>query len=125
MNKTSEINKYFDYTNKLVAFESDLENCTNHHLEFWKLILDPSPDIRRLEDLGTSITRSKDQLKNDFESILASNPNSIHLLTVYGRFLLEVTNEETYNVKYLEKAETILKNIKESNKIDEASSKYI
>lgn len=36
-----------------------------------------------------------------------------------------MTNEETYNVKYLEKAESILKNIKESNKIDDASTKYI
>ena len=53
-----------------------------------------------------------------------SSPNSIHLLTVYGKFLLEVTNEETYNVKYIEKAELIFKNIKESTKIDEAGTKY-
>lgn len=124
VSQTSEINKYFDYTNRLVAFESDLESCTNHHVDFWKLILDPNPDIRRLQDLGTLITRSKDQLKNQFESIMSSNPNSIHLLTIYGKFLLEVTNEETYNVKYLEKAESILKNIKESNKIDDVSNKY-
>jgi PAS domain S-box-containing protein len=124
VNKTAEINKYFEYTNKLVRFEDNIESCTKHHIEFWRMIMDSNPDIRSLEDLGTQITRSKDQLKGEFDALLASNPNSVHLLTVYGKFLLEVTNEETYNVKHLEKAEVILKNIKESSKIDETGVKY-
>jgi hypothetical protein len=46
-----------------------------------------------LEDLGTLITRTKDSLKDEFESICQVNSNSVHLLTIYGKFLLEVTNE--------------------------------
>lgn len=29
------------------------------------------------------------------------NKNSVRLLTIYGRFLLDVTNEDSANVKYL------------------------
>ena len=54
--------------------------------------MDSHPDIRHLEDLGTKIIRSKDQLKQQFESIIAINQNSVHLLTIYGKFLLEVGN---------------------------------
>ena len=43
------------------------------------------------------------------------------MLSVYGKFLLEVTNEENYNVKYLEKAQNIIDNTKESFMFDEGS----
>lgn len=77
----------------MVNFENNIEECTKHHVQFWELMLDNNPDSRRLEELGTKITRSKDSLKDEFEVINESSGNSVHLLTVYGRFLLEVTNE--------------------------------
>ena len=56
--------------------------------------------------------------------MIGFNENNFHLLMIYGKFLLEVTNEEAYNAKYIEKAETIVKNIQASSKIDGESSKY-
>lgn len=61
--RTNDINKYLEYTNKMVSFEEHVESCTKHHVEFWRLMLDSSPEIKRLEDLGTLITRNKDYLK--------------------------------------------------------------
>ena len=86
--------------------------------------MDTNPDIRRLEELGTEITRNRDKLKIDFDTMIGFNENNFHLLMIYGKFLLEVTNEEAQNAKYIEKAETIVKNIQDSSKIDGESSKY-
>jgi hypothetical protein len=47
--KTAEINRYYDYTNKEVEFEADIERSTRHHMEFWSLLLDKQPDIRIIE----------------------------------------------------------------------------
>jgi hypothetical protein len=52
-----------DYTNKMVDLENNIESCTRHHIEFWKLVMDNDPEIKRLEDLGTLITRTKEQLR--------------------------------------------------------------
>ena len=52
------------------------------------------------------------------------NANNIHCLVLYGNFLSEVTNDETNFQAYLEKSESIMKNIKESSKIDESGNKY-
>lgn len=45
-------------------------------------------------------------------------------MILYGKFLTDICNDETQNHKYLEKAEQILKNLKESTKIDDSNEKY-
>jgi len=51
-------------------------------------MLDSNPEIKRLEDLGTLITRTKDSLRDEFDLICETNSNSVHLLVIYGKFLL-------------------------------------
>ncbi len=33
--------------------------------------------------------------------MIAMNPNNVHTLAVYGKFLIDVANEEASNIKYL------------------------
>jgi hypothetical protein len=54
------------------------------------------------------VTESKEELRQQFDSLCLLNPNSPHLLTIYGKFLLEVTNEERSTVKVLDKADAML-----------------
>lgn len=57
--KSFDINKFYDYSKKTVSFEETLEKCTNNHIEFWKLLLESSTEINRLEEMGRELTNSK------------------------------------------------------------------
>ena len=100
-NKAIDINKFFDYNNLIVSFQEMIEDCTRNHISFWKELLEVNTDIKKLEKSGTSVTNSKDNVRDEFQKMLVMNPNNIHTLTVYGRFLIDVANEEASNIKYL------------------------
>lgn len=51
--------------------------------------------------MGSLVTNSKEQVKDEFEALLEVNTNNVHVLLLYGHFLIEVTNEELINVKYI------------------------
>ncbi len=56
--------------------------------------------------------------------MLELNKNNAHIMILYGQFLSWVCNEDFENTKLLEKGETILKNLKESSKINDKNEKY-
>lgn len=92
-NKAVDINKFFDYNNLIVSFEEMLEDCSRAHISFWKELLEVNTDIKKLERSGTMVTKSKDTVRDEFEKMIGMNPNNVHTLTVYGRFLIDVANE--------------------------------
>jgi len=38
------------------------------------------------------VTKSKDQVRDEFEKMLIMNPNNVHTLAIYGKFLIDVAN---------------------------------
>ena len=69
-----------------------LEDCSRAHISFWKELLEVNTDIKKLERSGTTVTKSKDMVRDEFEKMITMNPNNVHILTVYGKFLIDVAN---------------------------------
>lgn len=63
-------------------------------------------------------------MKEYFESLLEINSNNAHINTLYGEFLIRVCHEDCQNVRFLEKASVILKNIAESTQFNCKTDKY-
>lgn len=38
------------------------------------------------------VTKSKDDVRDEFEKMLNMNPNNAHTLAIYGKFLIDVAN---------------------------------
>jgi hypothetical protein len=43
-----------------------IEDCTRNHISFWKELLEVNTDIKKLEKSGTSVTNSKDNVRDEF-----------------------------------------------------------
>ncbi len=65
-----------------------MEHCTRLHINFWQEIIEANANAEKLEEAGSQLTRSKELLREDFDLLLATNPNNIHSLVIYGKFLL-------------------------------------
>lgn len=92
-----------NFQNKFVLFLTAIENAVNFHLEFWRELMEESPDIQKLHGLGTSITSSLEITSNVYTKLYEINPTQIRLLETYSCFLRDIVNDEIESPKILEK----------------------
>ncbi len=67
VNKTVDINKFSLFNNLIVDFEKVIEFCVNEYMDFWKELLEPNINIKRLEQCGSTITIRKEEVKKAFD----------------------------------------------------------
>lgn len=92
-----------NFQNRYVLFLIAIENAVNFHLEFWRELMEESPDIIKLHSLGTSITSSLEITSNLYSKLYEINPTHIRLLETYSAFLRDIVNDEIETPKILEK----------------------
>lgn len=44
-----DVNVVIRFQNKFVVFQTEIENCVNLYLEFWRELMDENPDILKIE----------------------------------------------------------------------------
>lgn len=101
--KGIDVNILVHFQNKFVEFQSTIEKSVSYHLDFWRELLEDSPDIQKLQSLGSKLTGSLDIVADSFRKISELNPNHIKMLRIYGNFLLDIVNDELEGRKLLEK----------------------
>jgi hypothetical protein len=97
------VNILVHFQNKFVEFQSAIEKSVNYHLDFWRELLEDTPDIQKLQSLGSKLTSSLDIVAENFRKISDLNPNHIKMLRIYGNFLCDIVNDEIEGKKLLEK----------------------
>lgn len=123
--KSVNINKFFEFNNLVVKFEERIERCVNDHIEFWKELIEPTIDVKKLEQYGSIIISQKEKTKELFDEMNLLNPNNCHVLTIYGYFLMNVANDESQYLKILDRADSIRRNLSTSKHVaDEKKMKY-
>jgi PAS domain S-box-containing protein len=106
-----DVNQMVLFQNNYVKFIGTIEKAVKLHHEFWKELTEDSPDIKKLESLGSSITRIVEDSKKQFDALNEINPNHQKCLELYGKFLKEVVNDDTSGQRILEKAEKVSRQI--------------
>ena len=91
------------FENNLVLFQSTIEKAVNLHLEFWRELLEETPDIHKLQILGSKITSIVEFTSEMFKTLNDSNQNHVRCLDIYGSFLKDIVNDEAEGQRYLEK----------------------
>ncbi|KAL4464830.1 hypothetical protein ABPG74_011391 [Tetrahymena malaccensis] len=109
-NKNVDVNGIVHFENQLVVFLKSIENSVNLHLEFWRELLEESPDIEKLQIVGSRITNTIEDAKTCFNNLCSIRQNNIRSLLIYGNFIKEVVNDEIESQVYLEKAAYVSKN---------------
>lgn len=57
--------------------------------------------------LGTKITNSVERNFDIFEDLQTMNPNNIKCLTIYGKYLKDIVNDNVEGARLLEKADYV------------------
>lgn len=92
-----------NFQNKYVLFLIAIENAVNFHLEYWRELMEESPDINKLHSLGTSITTALEITSLLYIKLSEINPTHIRLLETYSSFLRDIVNDEIETPRILEK----------------------
>ena len=101
--KGVDVNAIVEFENKLVIFQTVIEKAVNLHLEFWRELLEETPDIQKLQILGSKITSIVEETNQFYKRLNESNQNHLRCLEIYGNFLKEIVNDEIEAKKILEK----------------------
>ena len=102
-NNQVDVLSVINFQNKFVLFLTAIENAVNFHLEFWRELMEESPDIQKLHGLGTAITTSLEITSILYVKLYEINPTHIRLLETYSSFLRDIVNDEIETPKILEK----------------------
>ena len=105
--KGFDVNSIVTFQNKFVIFQSNLEKSVSIHLSFWRELLEQNPDIRKLQGLGSKITKELENNAEEFKKLTEINPNHIKCLSLYGNFLKHITGDEQEGLRIIEKANYI------------------
>jgi PAS domain S-box-containing protein len=105
--KGIDVNVIVHFQNKYVQFQSAIEKSVSLHLDFWRELLEDSPDIQKLQSLGSKITNHVEITTEQFKKLTEMNANHIRCLQIYGNFLKDIVNDDVEGQRILEKADYV------------------
>lgn len=106
----------FEYISA-INYEANFKKCKYNiertallHFEFWNHLLEDSPDLRRLMDLGIRIDSQLKIVDSHWDRMQLIYPNLPKAIKMYALFMMEVVNDKESGNELLQKA-------KDSNQI--------
>jgi len=86
-----KINKFMKLYNK---FMEEVESCTSSNIAFWTILLDDTPDTRKLNNVGNNISTYLKKLHTLYIKIMEADSSNINFLYKYGIFLRCIAFDE-------------------------------
>ncbi|EGR31957.1 PAS domain S-box family protein [Ichthyophthirius multifiliis] len=108
-NKDVDVNGIVHYEGQFVKFIKSLEISVNMHLEFWRELLEESPDVEKLQIIGSRITYTIEDVQQCYSTLCLIRQNNIRSLLIYGYFVKNIINNEIMAQEYFEQAAYISK----------------
>jgi PAS domain S-box-containing protein len=106
---TLDVNQIVSFEKNFVKFNINIEKAVRLHYEFWTELTEDNPNIEKLETLGSNIIRTVEEAKRLFEVLNEINPNHYKCLDLFGRFLKDISNDDTNGQRIIERAEKLQK----------------
>ena len=92
-----------DFQDQLFDFKNEMKNTVELYLEFWRELLEDSPNVSKLHDLGSQLTNLLGDISTKYKVLTDVYPNHIKLLRLYGHFLRNVINDDADGEKLISK----------------------
>jgi hypothetical protein len=71
-----------------------LESAVDMHLEFWRELLEETPNIVKLQTLGSGITILVEATKTIYKKLCDINSINLRCLELHGSFLKDIVNDD-------------------------------
>ena len=98
-----------DFADKFAIFTLTIEKAVVYHYDFWRELLEPTPEILKLDLLAMKITNIIVHIENLYKELILLNPNNIKCNLLYGEFQKQILNDEN-SQELIDKALALQKN---------------
>lgn len=104
-------------------FQTGIDKSVYLHLDFWKELLEENPEIQKIENMGSKITQTVEQVREQFYKLREIYSNHIKCLEIYGYFLKDIVNDDIEgekildNVKYAKNSQSINKQFVDQDRL--------
>jgi len=106
-----------------------IRESANLHKEFWLELREDKPDLRKLNYLGSKVNNAMTYAKDYWNRLHKINPDESLILRTYGRFLIDIQNDDVEGYDLLAKAKKLLTKkiyyqIEKKNSFDAGTDQY-
>ncbi len=112
------------YENCLQQCKEAIEKAAYLHMEFWLELLEPEPDLGKLDATGIRISSTIAAVQEHWGKVRKINPNVPKALKLYADYLIEILNDTEEGTELLAKAKDneVSKNNYLSNVVGDAAT---
>lgn len=82
------------FDNQFKQFQTNIERCSLLHMEFWSQLSEDTPDLTKLNELGSKINSSTDQVEQFWIKLRKISFNLPKAMRLYAKFLMEIINDK-------------------------------
>ncbi|KAJ3032442.1 hypothetical protein HK097_005245, partial [Rhizophlyctis rosea] len=114
-----------------IAFEQNMAQARKHErrattavLQFWSELLRKRPSFRRLQLHGASISSAVSLAQQHFIALIKLSPNSPNVYRLYGRFLMNVLNDQKQGQELVDHADELEESLAREGDGDIAEEAY-
>ncbi|EAR98621.2 PAS domain S-box protein (macronuclear) [Tetrahymena thermophila SB210] len=118
-----DVNKIVLFQKRFIEFQEIIDKSVQLHLDFWKELLEENPEIQKIENMGSKITSTVEQVKDQFQRLRDIYSNHIKCLEIYGYFLKDIVNDDIEgekildNVKYAKNSQSVNKQFVDQDRL--------
>mmetsp|Transcript_18943 Transcript_18943/g.16338 ORF Transcript_18943/g.16338 Transcript_18943/m.16338 type:complete len:244 (+) Transcript_18943:1339-2070(+) len=95
------------FQNHLKSCQANIEKSALLHMEFWSQLSEENPDLGKLNDIGSKINSSIQNVEEHWNKLQKINQHNTRAIRLYGKFVIEILNDKETGEALLEKARTI------------------
>lgn len=85
------------------ALSTAIEKSALLHMEFWSQLGEDTPDLGKLELVGKRVINSINDVEEIWNKLQKISPNNLTSLRIYGKYVLEILNDESYGDQLLQR----------------------
>lgn len=91
------------FQNHLRQLQANIEKSALLHMEFWSQLSEDNPDLSKLNDGGSKINSSVQNVEENWIKLMKINPNNAKAMRLYGKYLIEIINDKEAGDHLLER----------------------
>ena len=82
------------FENQFKQFQTQIERCSMLHMEFWSQLSEDTPDLSKLNEIGSKINSTTDQVDEFWMKLRKISFNLPKAMRLYAKYLMEILNDK-------------------------------
>ncbi|CAD8112156.1 unnamed protein product [Paramecium primaurelia] len=95
------------FQNNMRSFQNKIERATLMHMDFWSQLQEDSPDLGKMNDIGSKINLAITQVEELWNKMQKMTQNLPKAMRLYAKFIIEVLQDKEYGESLLDKSKLL------------------